>query len=129
MKNTQNLSDEQRLIGQQLCSVLIAIDYITMKFVKYPLTPRGEFSDSALLDIEEGFEITNDKGAVIVRKNDDLGRFQRGAASLIELIGQLITAAKSFPNGELELQFDTLTNVRVLTNAQGFDSFNLTLKK
>jgi hypothetical protein len=123
-----NSSDEIRLIGQQLSSVLVAIDYITLKFVKYPLSSNGEFSDSALVDIEEGFEVKIDEGTVTVRKDDDLGKFQKGAVSFINLIGQTVTDVNPCPNGELELRFDTHTTVRFLINEQGFDSFDLTFK-
>lgn len=128
MKNNANSSDEIRLIGQQLTSVLTAIDYITLKFVKYPLSSSGEFSDSALIDIEEGFEVTSDEGMVTIRKDDDLVKFQKGSMSFINLIGQIVTSVNSRPNGELELRFNTNATVRFLINDQGFDSFALTFK-
>ncbi|WP_157597857.1 MULTISPECIES: DUF6188 family protein [unclassified Rhizobacter] len=125
---SEKSSDELRLIGQQLCSVLTAIDYITLKFVKYPLSATGDFSDSALIDIEEGFEVAGTDGTVTVRKNEDLGVFQKGAVSFINLIGQVVTSAGFSQKGELELQFGTHATVRLLLSDQGFDSFNLTLK-
>ena len=121
-------SAASRLLGQQLGSVLTAIDYITLNFAKYPLTPAGEFSDSALLDIEEGFEMTGSGGRFSIRKNDDLGAFQKSAAHLLGLIGQRVTDVNDLPSGELLVQFDGHTTVRLLINADGFDSFALTFK-
>lgn len=123
-----NSSDEIRLIGQQLSSVLTAIDYITLKFVKYPLSLKGEFSDCALVDIEEGFEVKIDESIVTVRKGEDLGKFQKAAMNFINLIGQIVIDVKRYSNGELELIFDAHTTVRFLINEQGFESFDLTFK-
>jgi hypothetical protein len=128
MKNAQLSSISQRLIGQQLTSVLIAIDYMTLKFVKYPLLKGGEFSDGANVDIEEGFEVTNDMGSFIVRKNDDLKGFQMASVYLIALIGQHVVEVKPFANGELDLLFDAHASVRLLVSQEGFDSFDITLK-
>lgn len=128
--NTSLISSaEHRLIGQQLSSVLTAIDYITLKFVKYPLSSNSEFSDSALLDIEEGFELETDEGRVVVRKDEGLDKFRNSAAGLLYLIGQQVTDAKSCPNGELELQFGLNAKLHVLISKQGFDSFDLTFKR
>lgn len=126
MKNLNFPDGECRLVGQQLCSVLTAIDYISLKLAKYPLGIDGKFKDSALIDIEEGFDLSQEGGAFVIRKNDNLVAFQRAGSRLIELIGRCITDAKFLPNGELELHFDDSKVVRLLVNAQGFDSFDLT---
>jgi hypothetical protein len=128
MKNVQISRDQDSLIGQQLCSVLITIDYLTLKFAKYPLAMDGKFLDSVLVDIEEGFEIIRGVDTTIVRKAEDLDAFRRGSAGLVELIGRYVTSSKYSQNGELELQFDNLAYVRLLLNNQGFDSFDLTFQ-
>jgi hypothetical protein len=128
MTTTKTRSIETRLIGQQLCSVLTAIDYITLKFVKYPLTSEGEFFDSALVDIEEGFELVDNHNVFAVRKNDDLVEFRNGGAKLIALIGQTVMDVKYRANGELELYFNNCVNIRLLLNLHGFDSFDLTFQ-
>lgn len=126
MKNSRLPEDEGRLIGQQLCSVLVAIDYISLKFAKYPLTADGRFTDSALVDIEEGFDIRKEGKAIAIRKGDNLAEFQRAGSRLIELIGHVVTDAQFLSSGELELHFDDLATVCLLVNALGFDSFDLT---
>lgn len=123
--NTINISDKtQRLTGQQLCSVLVAIDYVTLKFVKYPLLHEGRFSDCADIDIEEGFELSNGEDNFIIRKNDGLKEFQLGASRLIAFIGQYVINVESFPSGELILMFDR-GSVRLLLSECGFDSFDV----
>lgn len=126
MNNLNFIDGERRLVGQQLCSVLTAIDYISLKFAKYPLGIDGKFADSALIDIEEGFDLSQEGISFAIRKNDELVEFQRAGSRLIELIGRCVTDAKFLSNGELELHFDDSKIVRLLVNAQGFDSFDLT---
>jgi len=128
MKKSAIPGAASRLLGQQLGSVLTAIDYITLKFAKYPLTSTGDFSDGALLAMEEGFEITSNAGKFSIRKNDDLGAFQKSAAHLLGLIGQHVTDVSDLPGGELTVEFDGHTTVRLLVNPDGFDSFELTFK-
>jgi|EndMetStandDraft_4_1072995.scaffolds.fasta_scaffold28477_4 hypothetical protein len=128
MKTEEKSGDELRLIGQQLSSVLTAVDYITLKFVKYPLSSTGAFADGALVDIEEGFEIAENGETRIVRKSDGLGVFQKGSVNFINLIGRVIVNARSGSDGGLVLQFDNHAIARLFINEQGFDSFSLTFK-
>jgi hypothetical protein len=114
-----------RLIGQQLCSVLIAIDHITLKFIKYPLTSGGEFSDAAVIDIEEGFEIDDGATKFAIRKEGDLVGFQRAGSQLVPFIGCVVAAAVHLAGGELEIQFDNRSVIRLLINPQGFDSYDV----
>lgn len=120
-------NDLQRLIGQQLSSVLVATDYLTLKFVKYPLLEGGRFSDSADIDIEEGFEISDNVEAFTIRNSDGLKEFQMGATHLIALIGEQVSDVKPCPSGELILLFDA-KSVRLLLNEFGFDSFNVNFR-
>jgi hypothetical protein len=128
MGDSQNFRNEARLVGQQLGSVLITIDSITLNFAKYPLTLAGKFTDSVLVDIDEGFEIIENSNHSIIRKDDDLVRFRSGGADLIKLISFFITDAKYLSNGELELEFNNRIVLRLLLNAYGFDSFDLTFQ-
>ncbi|QNA88166.1 hypothetical protein G4G28_06055 [Massilia sp. Dwa41.01b] len=129
MNSAHNSDVTRRLVGQQLTSVLVAIDCISLKFVKYPLSEKGEFSDSANVDIEEGYEAAGEWGALTIRKDNDLNGFRIGAIHLIALIGQCIEDVKPDKNGGLELYFDSNTSVRLLVSEQGFDSFDLTFKR
>jgi hypothetical protein len=128
MNNVLNFQNEARLVGQRLGSVLTTIDSITLNFAKYPLTSAGKFTDSVLVDIDEGFEIIENSNHSTIRKNDDLVRFRSGGADLISLISFFITHAKYLTNGELELEFNNRVVLRLLLNAHGFDSFDLTFQ-
>lgn len=57
-----------------------------------------------------------------------MAKFQLGGASLIELIGRIVTGSRFCPNGELEFRLDSDATLRILLNSQGFDSFDLTFK-
>jgi hypothetical protein len=123
MINLMAIDANDRLIGQQLCAVLIAIDNITLKFIKYPLASDGGFADAALVDIEEGFEIDGGETKFTIRKESDLASLQRAGAQLVPFIGRLVTATVCLASGELEIHFDHISVIRLFINAQGFDSY------
>lgn len=130
----QNLSHENmntrleinRLIGQKLCSVLTAIDHISLKFVKYPLSATGEFKDGALIDIEEGYSVTYPRKSTSVRSAEGLDNFRKQSLELIKLIEATITEVEISQDGELELKFDSDATLRLLKSEIGFDSFGVT---
>jgi len=115
-----------RLIGQKLCSVLTAIDHISLKFVKYPLSATGKFTDGALIDIEEGYSVTNEHKSTSVRSKEGLDKFRQQSLELIKLIEATVTEVQISPDGELELEFDSDFTLRLLTSEIGFDSFEVT---
>lgn len=125
MKNSdQTFIKEDRFIGQQLCSVLVAMDYINLKFVKYPLRLDGAFSDEIDIDMEEGFEIRNEFKAISIR-NKCLSEFRAASSHLVALIGLSIVSANHNQTGELSIEFENKTIIRFLANEQGFDSFQV----
>jgi len=105
--------------------VLIAIDYISLNFIKYPFKSGGEFSGAAVIDIEEGFEINDGTTKFTIRKEGDIVGFQRAGSQLVPFIGCVVAAAVHLAGGELEIQFDDRSVIRLLISPQGFDSYDV----
>jgi hypothetical protein len=125
MKTTQIQIEPGRLAGQRLGSVLVTMDYITLRFAKYPLIEGGQFTDSAVIDIDEGFQISRGADIFSVRKNDDLVGFRSAGCRLVQLISSYVVHANFLSSGEFEFGLDDNVVVRLLLNLQGFDSFAL----
>ncbi len=125
MKNRTISDNSSRLIGLQLASVLTAIDYITLKFVKYPLCSDGNFSDGMVIDIDAGFSVKNSNFDMVFLKKEGLQVFQQGSKNLIDLIGMEIGSVSCYENGDFRMVFENATEVRLLMSAEGFDSFEI----
>jgi len=125
MKSRIISDNASRLIGFQLSSVLTAIDYITLKFVKYPLCSDGHFADGMVIDIDAGFSVRNCNIDRIFMKNQGVQVFQQGSKNLIDLIGMEVGGVSCYENGEFGMVFENATEVRLLVSAEGFDSFEI----
>lgn len=114
-----------RLVGQELSSVLVATNSIRLQFVKYPLSPSGAFEDSALVEIEHGYEVTQAGSHTAQFLRDGIAEFRNGAGLLLRLIERTVKHASQSSNGDVDLVFDDGSCMRLLVSDEGFEGFHV----
>jgi hypothetical protein len=117
-----------RFIEQELSSVLVETNSIRLQFVQYPLSKSGEFKDSAIVEIEHGFEVLANKDAITAIYNEGAEMFRKKASALLQFIEDVVVAANLTTSNDLELVFKSGGVVRVLESDQGFDGFHIHLQ-
>lgn len=116
--------DIARLAGQELSSVLIATNSIRLQFVRYPLSKTGAFADSAVIEIEHGYE-TSSPSAHVMLLRDDIERFRVCVSPILQRIEHTVKRAEHSPDGALHLIFDDEFRLRILPGDDGFEGFHL----
>lgn len=117
------LQDITRLNGMQLVSVVIATNIIRMNFIKYPIKPDNCCTDSASIDIEEGFTITKSGSSQSVRQADGLIQLRLAAMRLVELIEHSVTKAETSTGDEALISFESGEALVLHKSTVGFDSY------
>ncbi len=122
-----NHVETQRLIGQELSSVTVSTNSIRLQFVAYPLATNWQFRDAAVVEIEHGYEIASDQGAIAVFQGDGLVHFRHGACGFLYLIEKSAKAVNIGEHGELVLIFSDDASVRLPVSCEGFDTYHIHL--
>lgn len=112
-----------RLPGQELSSVLVATNSVRLEFVKYPLLPSGEFTDTCVIEIEHGFDVASDGERRSYRSADSMAAFREGAFNLVRMIESVVVEAQCSPEGDLLLHFAGERCIRIVRGDDGFDGF------
>lgn len=117
--------DLKRLIGQQLTSVWVATNTISLYFLKYPLSKTSKPKDSVTIRINHGYEITIGSALAIFRLEDSIEQFRNGAGAILSLIEHRVCSAISSPEGDIDLNFVKGQSLRILYGDDGFEGFHL----
>lgn len=113
-----------QLIGQELIQVCIGSHHVRLNFSKPQMVIAGvqKWEDGAAIDLEAGFALREKTRSAIFATNDILGH---QAGSLTALLGQRIAAVKKLDNNELLLLFSNGSELQLVTDPEGFESYHL----
>jgi hypothetical protein len=117
--------DLKRLVGQELSSVTISTNSIRLQFVRYPLSSAGHFLDSAVVEIEHGYEVRSGSGNTVAIYRDGLIEFRTGAAALLQFIDLAIDDASISGTEDMNLTFRGSGEIRILASDEGFEGFQV----
>lgn len=114
----------EALVGQELSQVCIGRHHLRMRFIKLRavVAKVPKYQDGANIDVEAGFRLLTASGQVVSAVNSDLAA---GTAGLTQLLVQTVTSVQRLPNNELRLHFSDNSELVLLVDSQGFESYHL----
>ena len=112
------------LVGQQLTQICIGRHHVRMSFIKLRgvVAKVPKYQDGANIDVEAGFRLLTASGQVVSAANSDLAA---GSTGLTQLLDQTVTIVQRLSNNELRLQFSDNSELVLLVDPQGFESYHL----
>ena len=95
-----------------------------MSFIKLRtvVAKMPKYQDGANIDVEAGFRLLTASGQIVSAANSDLAA---GTAGLTQLLDQTVTSVQRLPNNELRLAFSDNSELVLLVDSQGFESYHL----
>jgi hypothetical protein len=114
----------EELVGQELSQISIGRHHLRMSFIKLNavVAKVPKYQDGANIDVEAGFRLLTASGQVVSADNSDLAA---GTAGLTQLLEQTVASVQRLPNNELRLQFSDNSELALLVDPLGFESYHL----
>ena len=112
------------LVGQEVTQICIGSHHIRINFYKRSsqLALPNKWEEGAAIDIEFGYELIFPDLSTQKVSNEYLGE---KSGCLTSLLKQVITALEKLPDNEIMLQFSNGSELKLLTDKQGFESYHL----
>ena len=109
-----------------LTSVMVEMNAIRLQFVKYSPNSDGSFTDSAIVEIEYGYEVVGSKQPVL--QENGLKEFRISAFHILNFIESQVKKITREIDGSLCIDFDGDHALRIIDGQNGFDSFHVHLQ-
>jgi hypothetical protein len=112
------------LVTQELINLSIGRHSLAMAFTRVSAVVAGvpKYEDGASIWIEAGFTLETPSGEVITADNADLSL---KGAHLLPLLEQQITSVDRQPNNQLSLKFSGGSELLLIVDEQGYESYHL----
>lgn len=111
------------LISQELTQICIGLGEVSLNF-HTPSSIPGRWELGACITLESGFELSKKGKSICVGVSGSIGA---SAGGLTSLLGQTIVSVERLPKSELSLSFSNNLNLRLSVNAEGFESYHLSI--
>ncbi|MBC3881941.1 hypothetical protein H8K35_10365 [Undibacterium sp. LX40W] len=113
-------------IGQEVTQICIGSQHVRINFYKRMMGAElfDKWEKGAAIDIESGYELWDLDRCTQKTSNEDLGE---KSGCLTVLLGQVITAFEKLPDNEIVFRFSNGNELKLLTDKQGFESYQLNL--
>ena len=111
------------LVGQQITQVCIGVGQVQLHFYKLTAgSPPQRWEPGARIDIEAGFELAMPGADVLIVQNEEISMH---GGLLSGLLNDNVSSVSRLAQNELALSFSSDAKLRLLTDAQGFESYHL----
>lgn len=112
------------LVGQEVTQICIGRHHARINFHKRSteLELLDKWEEGAAIDIESGYELIGLDLSFLRTSNEELGE---KSGCLTTLLGQVVTAFEKLPNNEIMFRFSNGSELKLLTDKQGFESYHL----